>query len=178
MKRHLICLASAATLALATHAIGQDGNQTPLASNFLYNYYTQPGASQVTAGIYPAPYWVPANVGHTNYTYQPLMPHEHMYEHRRNYYQYNAGPEAFYHDQGCGYRYPGVYGLNKTTVVWQNGCSHVGPSPFSWATAQRLAYGVASCKYCLGAGCGAHGCSGGQCAGGNCSGGCGPGGCQ
>src|SRR5262245_27410204 len=101
MKRHLICLVSAVTLALATHAVGQD-DQTPLASNFLYNYYTPPGASQVTAGMYPAPYWVPPNVGHTYYTYQPLMPHEMMYEHRRTYYQTYSDTIANGH--------PGSYG--------------------------------------------------------------------
>ncbi len=183
MKRHLFCLASALTLALAVQAVGQDGNQTPLASNFLYNYYTQPGASQVTAGMYPAPHGVPANVGHTYYTYQPLMPHEHMYEHRRNYYQYYESPDAFYRDD-CGKAYPGGYGLNKTSVVWQNGASHVGPSPFSWTRINQLHYSAASRHYCLGSGGGAHGISlrhghGGGCAGGDCSGGsqC-AGGCQ
>jgi hypothetical protein len=160
-------------IALATQAFGQVASeQTPLASNFLYNYYTQPGASQVTAGMYPAPYWSPPNVGHTYYTYQPLMPHEHMYEHRRNYYQYYGGPGAFYQDQ-CG-AYPGGYGLNKTTVVWQNGASHVGPSPLNWHCLQRIGYGVAGHHYCLGGGCGAHGCRGGHCGhgfGGHCAGG-------
>jgi hypothetical protein len=188
MKRHFFSLACALTLTLAATAIGQD--QTPLASNFLYNYYTQPGASQVTAGMYPAPNWAPANVGHTYYTYQPLMPHEHMYEHTRNYYQYYGSPSGFYSDN-CGHAYPGGYGLNKTSVVWQNGASHVGPSPFSWTRLHRLCYAAASAHYCLGsgAGCGygglgAHGFSlhghhGGACASGDCGdAGCASGSCQ
>jgi hypothetical protein len=148
MKRHLIGLASAVALVLASHAGAQDGSQTPLASNFLYNYYTQPGASQVTAGMYPAPYWVPPNVGHTYYTYQPLMPHELMYEHRRNYYQ-SFGDNPGYHS--------GAYGWNKTTVVWQNGASHVGPFPFS----KSHHHHAACCG--IGHGCGPHGCATGTC---------------
>lgn len=175
MKRHLFCLAGAVAFALATQAIGQDGSdQTPLASNFRYNFYTPPGASQLTAGMYPAPFWAPEQVGHTVYTYQPLMPHEHMYEHRRTYYQYYAGPEAFYRDD-CGRAHPGGYGLNKTTVVWQNGGSHVGPSPCSWACMQNLCYRFAKCHYCLGGHCGSAGCAGGDCGG---SSSCGPGGCR
>ncbi len=171
MKRHMFCLAGALALALVTQAIGQE---TPLASNFLYNYYTPPGASEVTAGMYPAPYWSPQLGGQAYYTYQPLMPHEHMYEHRRTYYQYYGGRDAFYHDD-CGRAYPGGTGLNKTTVVWQNGKSHVGPSPLSWNCLQRLGYGAAGRKYCLGSHHGAGGYAGGDCSGGSS---CGTGGCQ
>jgi hypothetical protein len=167
MKRHMFCLVSALTMALVTQAIGQE---TPLASNFLYNYYTQPGASQVTAGMYPAPYWSPLLGAQSQYTYQPLMPHEHLYEHRRTYYQYYGGPGAFYQDDS-GRAYPGGYGLNKTTVVWQNGKSHVGPSPFSWNCLQKLGYGIAGRHYCLGDSCGAGGCAGGNCSGGSSCGG-------
>lgn len=173
MKRFIFCLSGALTLALAVHGIAQEGSdQSPLASNFLYNYYTQPGASQVTAGMYPAPYWAPPYVGHTYYTYQPLMPHEHMYEHRRTYYQYYGGPGAFYADNCPGGAHPGGYGLNKTTVVWQNGGSHVGPNPLHWSSAQGLGYRIASRHYCLGNG---GGCAGGQCSGGA---GCATGNCQ
>jgi hypothetical protein len=171
MKRYLFILSGALALALAHQATAQEaGDQTPLASNFIYNYYTVPGASQVTAGMYPAPYWAPPHVGHTYYTYQPLMPHEHMYEHRRNYYQYYGGPESFYQNPCPGHTFPGGYGLNKTTVVWQNGASHVGPNPLHWASAQGIGYHIASRKYCLGDGT-AGGCFGGHCLGGHCAGG-------
>ena len=128
--------------------------------------YPRSGASEVTAGMYPAPYWSPPNVGHTYYTYQPLMPHEHMYEHIRTYYQYYGGPGAFYQDPCRGTA--NQYGLNKTTVVWQNGASHVGTLPFKW-----------DCFHCLGNRCAiggnCSGCGQGQCAGGA---GCASGSCQ
>ena len=190
----ILCLTAIAAIAAGAHLVAQD--QTPLASNFLYNYYTKPGASLVQAGMYPAPHYVPQNVGHTYYTYQPLMPHEHMYEHSRNYYNYYAPPETFYRDD-CG-AYPGGYGLNKTTVVWQAGCTHYGPSPHNWAISQKLHSKLASMHYCLGngagcghLGCGPHGCRlhghhglrhhhlGAGCADGNCtSGDCANGNCQ
>jgi hypothetical protein len=158
-------VALVATLAAATGSFATAQDQTPLASNFLYNYYTVPGASAVQAGMYPAPHPVPANVGHTFYTYQPLMPHEHMYEHSRNYYNYYAPPETFYHDP-CHCR-GGGGGLNKTTVVWQNGGSHVGPFPFSGGAAAAFKYRVHSARYCLGHH-GVHGFSLGGCATGDC----------
>jgi hypothetical protein len=66
-----------------------------------YNYYV-PGNGGVPAQAYPAPLPAPAVAGWTYYTYQPLMPHEFLYHHRRTYYQY--------YDQGRG--------LNRTTVRW------------------------------------------------------------
>jgi hypothetical protein len=92
-----------------------------------YNYYGHPGTGAATAALYPAPYPTPAIAGHTMYTYQPLMPHEHMYAHKRVYYTPYADPSAFYndpyamHSQGMGY--------NKTTVTWQSGSNHFAPSP-------------------------------------------------
>lgn len=71
--------------------------------DLFYNYYTGPSnCPNQTAGMYPAPYPTPPIVGHTWYTYQPLLPHEHMYRHNRHYYQY--------------YNYG--RGLNRTSVSW------------------------------------------------------------
>jgi hypothetical protein len=84
------------------------------------------------------------------------MPHEHMYEHARTYYNYYAPPETFYSD-ACGHHYPGGYGLNKTTVVWQTGCTHLGPSPLTWGIAQKLQYNHANRHYCLGGGAAGYG---------------------
>ena len=92
-----------------------------------YNYYGQPGTGVATASLYPAPYPTPAIAGHTMYTYQPLMPHEHLYRHKRVYYTPYAAESAFYndpyarHSQGIGY--------NKTTVHWQSGHQHFAPGP-------------------------------------------------
>jgi len=135
--------------------------------------YTQPGASQVNAQMYQAPVPVPYHVGHTVNTYEPLYPHEHLYAHRRTYYNYYAGPEMFYGD-GCKQRATGGGALNKTTVVWQSGCSHYGNFPGAWFGLQNWGYKRLAKKYCLGASCagkraGGHGShAAGGCAGGNC----------
>ena len=100
-------------------------------SNLFYNYYPNTMAGVNSASLYPTPYPTPIVAGHTYYTYQPLYPHEYLYEHRRVYYNAYAGPEAFYQDPGrmgygCGNQ---GYGLNKTTVVWQAGPLAIGPNP-------------------------------------------------
>jgi hypothetical protein len=143
-----------------------DGNSP---NNLFSQYYTQPGASQVTAGIYPAPHWVPGNVGHSYYTYQPLMPHEMMYQHSRNYYNYyNTG----------GY-YGAPNALNKTTVRWQSGSNHMGPLPFTGNFAQMAKWRYLSHRYCLGGNCGGlGGCASGHCEGYSDAGDCVEGTCQ
>lgn len=53
------------------------------------NYYVGPSAyGGMPAQMYVSPRPVPARVGHTWITYQPLMPHELMYKHKRTYYRY------------------------------------------------------------------------------------------
>lgn len=61
--------------------------------DLFYNYYAQPGphCGATAAGIYPAPGPVPPRVGWTWVTYQPFMPHEHMYSHVRAYYTHVPG---------------------------------------------------------------------------------------
>lgn len=159
--------------------------------NLFAQYYTQGGASQSHAGMYPAPHPVPRKVGHTYYTYQPLMPHEMMYTHSRNYYKYHAGPESFY-CHGCNGS-GGGSGLTKTTVKWQNGSSHMGPLPFSMVPLQKFHYHWAQKRYSIqglsglwnragaglpgaGFGAGAGGCAGGGCGLGGAGGGLGSGG--
>jgi hypothetical protein len=129
-----------------------DGNSP---NNLFSQYYTQPGASAVQAGMYPAPHWVPSYVGHSYYTYQPLMPHEMMYQHSRNYYNYyNTG----------GY-YGGADALNKTTVRWQSGSNHMGPLPFSGNLMQKIKWHHYSNRYCLNGDCSGLGSCGGHCSG-------------
>ena len=64
------------------------------------NQYTQGMANSATAQMYVAPVPVPQWVGHTYYTYQPLYPHELMYQHGHRYHSY--------YDNGNG--------LNRTHV--------------------------------------------------------------
>jgi hypothetical protein len=60
--------------------------------DLFYNYYAQPGPFNGAAGqLYVAPQPVPPNVGHTWVTYQPFMPHEFLYKHKRAYYTHNPG---------------------------------------------------------------------------------------
>jgi hypothetical protein len=54
--------------------------------DLFYNYYVGPPG--VPARLYPSPRPTPPMVGWTYITYQPLMPHEFMYHHKRHYYRY------------------------------------------------------------------------------------------
>jgi hypothetical protein len=62
------------------------------------NYYAQPG---MMAAMYPAPLPTPPLAGHTSITYQPLAPHEFLYDHARTYVAHQPGS-----------------GLNMTHVHW------------------------------------------------------------
>lgn len=136
----------------AQYGAGQFDN-----SMFL-QYYANGAASQTSAGLYPAPHPVPyQNVGGAHYTYQPLYPHEMMWQHKRNYYNFYAGPEAFYADP-CTCR-GGGGALNKTTVIWQSGANHMGNLPFTSAPFSRVHYAAAKRWYGLGGNRG--GCAGG-----------------
>ena len=90
-------------------------------NNLFSQYITPNGPNMTTAGMYPAPHDSPRLGAQSYYTYQPLMPHEMMYQHSRNYYNYyNSG----------GYYGGSPDSLNKTTVRWQSGTNHMGPLPF------------------------------------------------
>lgn len=67
-----------------------------------YNFYAPNYCGGVPAQLYIAPRPVPALVGHTYYTYQPLMPHEFTYPHTRTYRKY----------------YDGGRGMTRTKVHW------------------------------------------------------------
>lgn len=60
-------------------------------NDLFYNHYVGPGPNGVPAEMYVSPLPVPEHVGHTYTTYQPFMPHEYMYGHKRSYYTYNGG---------------------------------------------------------------------------------------
>ncbi len=59
--------------------------------DLFYNYYAGPGPSGTVAQLYESPLPTPAFVGQTYITYQPFMPHEYLYRHKRAYYTYNGG---------------------------------------------------------------------------------------
>jgi hypothetical protein len=71
--------------------------------DLFYNFYAPPNCGGIAAGMYPAPLSsVPQHVGHTYFTYQPLMPHEFLYKHHRSYHRY----------------YNDGRGLTRTSVRW------------------------------------------------------------
>ena len=156
---------------VADQGLGQRNGQEYLFAQ----YYTQSGASSAHAEMYPAPHPVPAHVGNSYYTYQPLMPHEMMYSHSRNYYNFYANPSSFYCDMCGGHCNRSGYGLNKTSVRWQSGTNAVAPLPgtlFPFTKAQSLwnkhRYTVP--RYAgpwdlSWLGLGSHGCKSGRCGG-------------
>ncbi len=60
-------------------------------NDLFYNYQVGPNPSGTAAAMYISPGPIPANVGHTYTTYQPLMPHEMMYKHTRSHYAHTPG---------------------------------------------------------------------------------------
>ncbi len=73
-----------------------------VAPDLFYNYYVAPNPGGIGAELYPAPRPTPPWVGHTFITYEPLMPHEFLYQHKRVYWRWH--PDA---------------GWTKTWVCWR-----------------------------------------------------------
>jgi len=71
--------------------------------NLFYNFYAGPSpvVGGVPAQLYLSPRPTPPLVGHTYITYQPLMPHEFLYKHHRQYWRYHPGS-----------------GMTRTRVLW------------------------------------------------------------
>jgi hypothetical protein len=85
--------------------------------DLFYNFYVPNNCGGAPAQMYLAPRPVPQLVGHTYYTYQPLMPHEFLYPHYRTYRRwYNEGR-----------------GMTRTRAVW-----HYGPSAVFQGACQAL----------------------------------------
>ncbi|WP_164103976.1 hypothetical protein [Candidatus Laterigemmans baculatus] len=70
--------------------------------DLFYNYYTQGYSNAVNAQMYVSPLPVPPYVGHTFYTYQPLLPEHYLYWHKDRYHNH----------------YDGGRGLNRTRAVY------------------------------------------------------------
>lgn len=100
----LACLAATAASAVE----GWNGYRTlsqQRPNDLFYNHYVGPSPSGTAAQQYVSPLPVPAHVGHTYTTYQPLMPHEYMYKHHRSWCTYHPGAgwtrtKARYHTGG------------------------------------------------------------------------------
>ena len=169
---------AAVMLTVSIPAYGQNGylnNQSQqLDFNLFQNFYTPQGPSMTTAAMYNAPHPVPYWVGSSMYTYQPYYPHEQLYQHSKNYYNYYGSADQFYSDNLRHGR--GGDALNKTSVIYKSTGYHFGNFPFSSVCAQRLGYGIAAHKYGLRGS--NHGLMGRGCRGGNCQQGCPTGNCQ
>jgi len=91
----VVCLMAGAWQS-CQHAQAQEGRFKKSISyqdkNDLFaNYQVGPHPSGTAAQMYVSPLPVPAQVGHTYTTYQPLMPHEYVYKHTRSHYAYVQG---------------------------------------------------------------------------------------
>jgi hypothetical protein len=101
MRLGISLLASAALFAaLCMNSSASAQEHGGVGPHMFANQYTQGYANQATAGMYVAPVPVPAWVGHTYYTYEPLYPHELTYQHTHRYHAY----------------YDNNRGLNRTRV--------------------------------------------------------------
>jgi hypothetical protein len=80
--------------------------------DLFYNFYADSTCSQTGANLYISPRPVPAYVGHTYITYQPLMPHEFLYPHHHSYQRYYDGGRGMTRAK-VSYYYPPV----RTAVV-------------------------------------------------------------
>ena len=132
----------------------ETGQGLPGGVDVFHNYYPNTMAGINSASLYPSPIPTPPIVGHTYYTYQPLMPHEMMYAHKRNYYTPMPAPGGYYQDPtGCS---TGGYGYNKTTVVWQHHGLSIGPNPLGGCFQKLRGHfsGIGhGCRHCGGHGC-------------------------
>jgi hypothetical protein len=90
-----MCVAAAFAL-ICQQAVASDGHMKRTISyqgktDLFANYYEGPQPSGRAASMYVSPLPIPANVGHTYTTYQPLMPHEYLYKHTRSHYSHAPG---------------------------------------------------------------------------------------
>jgi len=81
--------------ATSSTASAQQGQTYYGNPDLFYNFYAQANGGGVGAQMYISPGPVPAEMGHTYYTYQPFMPHELLYKHQRTYHRYYDDGRGF-----------------------------------------------------------------------------------
>ncbi len=90
----LAALLVAVSLLSTRSASAEDYCSVGFVPDLFYNYYVPPVACGVHgalgAQLYVSPLPVPPLVGHTYITYQPLLPQEMLYKHKRCYERYNG----------------------------------------------------------------------------------------
>lgn len=95
VQRVLTMALVGATLLVAWH-LAPDGlpqahawGRQRTAPDLFYNFYVPPYGGGVGAELYISPRPTPPLVGHTYYTYEPLMPHEFLRGHHRTYIRHH-----------------------------------------------------------------------------------------
>lgn len=100
MRLLILGTVAACAVGVLTSAAKAEGDYCGPSSrpDLFYNYYAPavpcaqyPGAA--AAQLYVSPRPVPPFVGHTYITYQPLLPQEFLYQHRRTYWR-SHGPHG------------------------------------------------------------------------------------
>lgn len=95
MKHRFVCAALAVALgfcsALDAGAVNRREISYQSKADVFADYYVGPNPSGTAAAMYISPLPTPPHVGHTYTTYQPWMPHEYLYEHKRSHYAYTRG---------------------------------------------------------------------------------------
>jgi len=97
--------------------------------DLFYNYYVPPGpCGGVGAELYVCPRPTPPLVGHTWYTYQPLMSHEYLYQHCRHHVRRNPGAGLTWTKVRYGHN-----PLHALCPTWMDGKlrSHIFVNPFA-----------------------------------------------
>jgi len=96
-----VCVAAWCAFSCGSQQAYAAGPRT--APDLFYGHYVPPGpCGTVGAQLYVCPVPTPPMVGHTYFTYQPLMPHEFLYRHSRTYRRY--------HPRG---------GWTRSIITWQ-----------------------------------------------------------
>ncbi|MCA9248398.1 MAG: hypothetical protein KDA42_14830 [Planctomycetales bacterium] len=88
-----LCVANVVGLFDTCEAQAVYNGRRSVQGDVFYNYYAQDHRCNQgqPAQLYMSPLPAPPIVGHTYYTYQPLMPHEYMYAHHRDYWRATPG---------------------------------------------------------------------------------------
>lgn len=122
LRRILIAaiVAVALTMIAMQYGAGQACAAQPgrYTGELMYNYYLPPDPNHgLGAQLYVSPRPTPPLVQHTYITYQPLMPHEFLYQHHRVYHRCN--PDG---------------SVTRTVVGWRQGlfpgCPFIDKSAF------------------------------------------------
>ena len=128
-SRHSLLLLAAIVATTCVFSADQAQARHTTAPDLFYNYYVPSGPCDgSSAQLYVSPRPTPQMVGHTWYTYQPLMPHENLYCHKRCYVRRNPGAGLTLTKVRYGHHI-----LQSIVPTWMDGriCRHIFVNPFA-----------------------------------------------